>query len=141
LEKEGVIKEYCMIPDFTKVGYSLFAATFVKLRKQLSREELGKARQIAKEDLKGSLNFIMLERGMGLDYDGIFLSFHEDYSSVMQLKTWLEQFNFLQVDKIHSFIVSLEDEIHYRPLTFSTLAKHILTLATQEKRRISQKFN
>jgi DNA-binding Lrp family transcriptional regulator len=137
LEKEGIIKEYCMIPDFTKVGYSLFAATFVKLRKQLSREELGKARQTAKEGMKEGLNFIMLERGIGLDYDGIFLSFHEDYSSVTQLKKWLEQFNFLEVDKINSFLVNLEDEIRYRPLTFSTLAKHILTLANQEKRRMS----
>ena len=133
LEKEGIIKEYCMIPDFTKLGYTLFAVTFVKLKTQLSRDELEKAREIAKESVKISLNFIMLERGMGMGYNGVFLSFHEDYSSFTLLKKWLAQFDFLELDEIQSFLVNLNDEIHYRSLTFSTLAKHILTRANQEK--------
>jgi len=133
LEREGTIREYCMIPDFTKLGYTLFAVTFVKLRAQLSRDQIEKARQSAKESVKSSLNFIMLERGMGMGYNGVFLSFHEDYSSFTLLKKWLAQFDFLEVAEVQSFLVNLKDEIHYRSLTFSTLAKHILTHANQEK--------
>jgi len=133
LEKDGVIKEYCMIPDFTKVGYTLLAVTFVKLRTQLNQDELKKARETAKEGLKIFPNFIMLERGIGLNYDGIFLSFHEDYSSFTQLKKWLAKFDYLEVDRIDSFLVNLNDEVHYRSLTFSTLAKHILTLTNPKK--------
>ena len=128
LEKDGVIKEYCMIPDFTKIGYTLFAVTFVKLKKQLNQEELKKARETAKESLRIIPNFIMLERGIGLNYDGVFLSFHEDYSSFTRLKSWLAQFDFIEVHEIQSFLVNLKDDVHYRSLTFSTLAKHILTL-------------
>jgi DNA-binding Lrp family transcriptional regulator len=133
LEREGAIKEYCMIPDFTKLGYTLFAVTFVKLRAQLGRDEIEKARQSAKESVKSSLNFIMLERGMGMGYNGVFLSFHEDYSSFTLLKKWLAQFDFIEVAEVQSFLVNLKDEIHYRSLTFSTLAKHILTHVNQEK--------
>jgi hypothetical protein len=70
---------------------------------------------------------------MGMGYDGVFLSFHEDYSSFALLRKWLAQFGFLEVAEVQSFLVNLEDDIHYRSLTFSTLAKHILTHVNQEK--------
>jgi DNA-binding Lrp family transcriptional regulator len=130
LEKEGIIKEYTVVPDFRKLGYSLLAVTFVKLKKYLSKDELEKARKSAKESAKDNLNFIMLERGMGMGYDGVFLSFHTDYSSFTEHKKWLTQFDYLEVSDIQSFLINLEDEIQYRSLTFSTLAKHILTLQT-----------
>jgi len=130
LEKEGIIKEYTVVPDFRKLGYSLLAVTFVRLKKYLSKDELEKARKSAKESAKDNLNFIMLERGMGMGYDGVFLSFHTDYSSFTEHKKWLTQFDYLEVSDIQSFLINLEDEIQYRSLTFSTLAKHILTLQT-----------
>jgi DNA-binding Lrp family transcriptional regulator len=130
LEKEGIIKEYTVVPDFRKLGYTLLAVTFVKLKKYLSKDELEKARKSAKEGAKDNLNFIMLERGMGMGYDGVFLSYHKDYASFTVHKKWLTQFDYLEISDIQSFLINLEDEIRYRPLTFSTLAKHILTLQT-----------
>ena len=136
LETEGVIKEYTMIPDFTKLGYTLLAVTFVKLKKYLTQDQIEKARESATKSVKSSLNFIMLERGIGMDYNGIFLSFHENYTSFTGHKEWLKQFDFLELSDIRSFLIDLKDEIHYRPLTFSTLAKHILTLQTSARNRI-----
>jgi DNA-binding Lrp family transcriptional regulator len=130
LEKEGIIKEYTVVPDFRKLGYTLLAITFVKLKRHLSKDELEKARKSAKESAKDNLNFIMLERGMGMGYDGVFLSFHEDYTSFTEHKKWLTQYDYLEIANIQSFLINLEDEIRYRSLTFSTLAKHILTLQT-----------
>ena len=130
LEKEGIIKEYTVVPDFTKLGYTLLAITFVKLKRHLSKDELEKARKSARESIESNLNFIMLERGMGMGYDGVFLSFHKDYASFTEHKNWLTQFDYLEISDIQSFLINLEDEIRYRPLTFSTLAKHILTLQT-----------
>lgn len=135
LEKEGVIKEYTMIPDFRRLGYNLFAVTFVKLKKSLNIEELEKARESAKESIKGTLNYILLERGMGMNYDGVFLSFHKDYASFSYHTEWLKQFDFLEIADIQSFLVDLNDKIHYKPLTLSGLAKHILTLETEQARK------
>lgn len=83
LEKEGYIREYTMIPDFHKLGYQIMALTFVKLRKKLGFDEVEKARRIAKADvamkkLPCFSSVIMLESGIGLGSDGVFVSLHED---------------------------------------------------------------
>ncbi len=35
LEKEGVLREYTVIPDFHKLGYNLMAITLVNVREEL----------------------------------------------------------------------------------------------------------
>jgi DNA-binding Lrp family transcriptional regulator len=129
LEKEGVIKEYTMIPDFSKLGYKILALTFVRLKKALSQEQTDRAREIARKSVNvESFEVVMLERGLGLDYDGVFVSYHEDYSSYTKFVEWLRQFEFLELKEIRSFLVNLEDEVRYRPLTFSALTSHILQM-------------
>jgi len=133
LEKEGYIKEYTMIPDFHKLGYEILALTFVKLKKGLGEEEVEKARKISKEHLKeNSLEIIMVERGMGLGYDGVFVSLHEDYTSYLKFKNGVSQDAHLESSSIESFLIGVS-EVHFRPLTFSTLAKHLLMLKEKEK--------
>ena len=129
LEKEGVIKEYTILPDFKKIGYSLMAITLVKLKPSLTSEIAEKARETARESLrKEAQEVFMLERGIGSSYDGALLSLHEDYESYLDLKRRLAQFDFLKVSETQSFLIDLNDEVHYRPLTLATLAKHLLTL-------------
>jgi DNA-binding Lrp family transcriptional regulator len=136
LEKEGMIKEYTIVPDFTKLGYTLLAVTFVKLKESLTPDQTAKARDPARKSLRENYDEVfMLERGIGIDSNGVFLSIHKDYSSYLDFKKWLNQFEFLQISNIESFLVNLEDEIHYRPLTFATLAKHILRLQEADQKR------
>lgn len=128
LEKDGVIKEYTIIPDFHKLGFELMVVTFVKLKKGLSGKALEEARKNAKEKLrKGHLEVIMLERGTGLKYDGVVLSLHKDYSTFQDFTSFMGQFDFLAQAETTSFIISLVDKIKYRPLTFATLAEHIVS--------------
>jgi len=130
LEKEGVIKEYTILPDFRKIGYSLMAITLVKLKPSLISEIAEKARETARESLRKEFQEVfMLESGIGSSYDGSLLSLHEDYESYLDLKRRLVQFDFLNVSETQSFLIDLNDEIHYRPLTFAMLAKHLLTLS------------
>lgn len=133
LEKEGYIKEYTVIPDFRKLGYHLLALIFVKLRGGLSAEEVAEARRVAQESLKAEpFEIVMLERGIGLGYNGVVVSFHEDYASYLKLKSWLKHFTFLELSELDSFLISLDDKVRYRPLTFATLAKHLLMLKEKE---------
>jgi DNA-binding Lrp family transcriptional regulator len=134
LEKEGYIKEYTMIPDFCKLGYGIMAITFA-LSRTLDKEEADKARKLLADSVKDEqFEFIMLERGRGLGFDGVIISLHEDYSSYVNVLKWLRQFDFLDVARIDSFLVSLDDEVRYRPLTFSTLATHLLLKGREHKR-------
>jgi DNA-binding Lrp family transcriptional regulator len=134
LEKEGYIKEYTMIPDFRKLGYELAALTLVKLKKELTKEEIETAKKIAKERLKEkTLEVILVEKGIGLGFNGVFVSLHKNYTSYIEFKNDLNQDIYLDSSSIESFLVSLNDETHFRPLTFSTLAKHLLMMKEKEK--------
>jgi DNA-binding Lrp family transcriptional regulator len=133
LEREGVIKEYTMIPDFRKLGYEVMAITFVKLKRALSSQEIEEARGVAKGSLKkGPCEIVMLERGLGLGYDGVIISFHENYAAYVGLRQWLGRFEFLEFAAVEGFLISLSDKVRYRALTFSAVAKHLLTLKQRE---------
>jgi DNA-binding Lrp family transcriptional regulator len=126
LEKNGFIKEYTIIPDFAKLGYELMAITLIKLRQELSGAQLDRATQLAKESLKkGPFEVVMVERGIGLGFSGVFISYHEDYSSYLNLRNWFKQFDFLEISRLESFLISLRDETRYRPFTFKTIAEHV----------------
>jgi DNA-binding Lrp family transcriptional regulator len=126
LEREGVIKEYTMIPDFTKIGYHLLAVTFVKLKSTLSSEGVDKARETAKQELReSSFGVIMLERGLGLRHDGVIISYCEDFATYAQHKNAIMQYPFLEVSDVETFLVSLDDKVRYRPLTLTHLANQL----------------
>jgi len=127
LERQGILRECVAIPDFGKLGYEIIAFTFVKLKSALSAELRNKAREVAMKSLKeGPFEIVMLERGLGLESDGVVVSVHRDFSSYLKLKEWLMQFDFLQISEIRSFLINLKDDVHYRPFTLSTLAKDLL---------------
>jgi hypothetical protein len=75
---------------------------------------------------------VLDERGMGLGYDGIIVSFHRSYSEYTQFKSWIMQMPFINATKLDSFLIDLNDDVHHRYLTFSYLAKHLLK-TNQEK--------
>ncbi len=134
LEKEGLIREYTMIPCFHKIGYHLLALTFVKLARNTSPEQLDKVKQTATERLRKSpFGFILFKTGMGLGYDAVLVSFHENYASFDDLRNELKKSTAPSAIEIEVFLTSLDDEARYVPLTFSLLARHLLTLKDKQK--------
>lgn len=135
-QKEGVIKEFTVIPDFRKLGYSLAAITLGRLKEQFREPKmLGEARRKFVQSFnEGAYEVILDERGMGLGYDGIIVSFHRDYSEYLGFKRWVAEMPFIEVNKLDSFLIDLNDEVHHRYLTFSYLAKHLLQTSKQKER-------
>ena len=139
LEKQGYIQEYTAIPNFAKVGYEIMAVTLIKMKKTLTQEEVEAARKLSRSLAKdssnaGPFNVIMAERGMGLGYDGIFVSLHEDYGSFLKHEEWLKQFTFFEIGEIQSFLVNLKHAFRYFPLTLSNLANHALLMKELKKK-------
>ncbi len=131
LEKERIIKEYTFLPDFSKLEYHIMAITLIKYNVDaaVDRERRLEAREKAMEIVKQSpFEMVMAEHGMGIGYDGVTISFHKDYNAYVEFKRWIRQSLPLKATKMDSFLVSLDDRFRYKPLTFSTLAKHLLTL-------------
>jgi DNA-binding Lrp family transcriptional regulator len=133
LEEEGYIKEYTIIPDFNKLGYKIMALTFVRLKATITSKVVEEARKVAAESLKtGPYEIVMLERGIGCASHGVVISYHRNYTSYKKLRKWLEQFAFLDIDRIDSFLIDLNDKVRYRPLTFKALAQDLLTPEKEE---------
>jgi len=85
LENDGIIKKYAVIPDFRKLGFDLLALTFTRIQ-ELGPREIEKTTRVI-ENMKENLpEVVMLERGLGLGYDGVIVSFHEDYSSYVRFR-------------------------------------------------------
>jgi DNA-binding Lrp family transcriptional regulator len=127
LEKDGVIKEYTMIPDFRKLGLEIMAVTFVKFNETLTPEMIDEVTKAGHElEKKSPTPTIMIMSGLGLGYDGVFISFHEDYSSFLKLLDQTKQLPFLDTTRLDSFLVSLPEEYQYRHLTLSNLANYLL---------------
>ena len=128
LEKEGYIKEYTIIPDFGKIDYKILALTFVKLKTALSPEEIEQAKTILREATKTTtLNILMLERGLGVDSDGVIFSIHKDYTAYNEFTQLLRKLGgqFLQLENIKSFLIDLQDQVRLIPLTLSLFAQDI----------------
>jgi DNA-binding Lrp family transcriptional regulator len=131
LEKEGVIQEYTMIPDFRKLGYTLVAATFAKLRQTKDTKRIAEAKEIA-AGYDGGFGVVMIELGVGLGHDGMLLSYHENYASYLK---FLDKFrrDFPETEKLDAFIMNLDDKIRYLPLTLKQISQHQLRQTQQQK--------
>jgi len=127
LEKEGYISEYTVIPNFNKLGYHLFVLTFFSWKEGVDKSEMEEAiKRAQKKAPSVPSNVVLIERGIGLNYDSVMGSFHKDYSSYRQLLDEIRKNPYVDLGRMDNFIVSLDDEIHYRKLTFSTLARTFL---------------
>jgi DNA-binding Lrp family transcriptional regulator len=129
IKKRGLIREFTVIPDFQKLGYELVAFTLIRMKSGLSAEELEKARRIGLRDMqeKSPPEIVLFERGLGGGYTGIIVSFHHNYTEYAKLKEMMKEYPFVDHGAILSFLLDLNDSVHYRYFTFSTLAKHVLT--------------
>ena len=50
------------------------------------------------------------------------VSFHEDYSSYVRLKERIREYPIVEFSETESFLINLDDKIHYCHLTLTTLA-------------------
>jgi DNA-binding Lrp family transcriptional regulator len=131
LEKEGYLREYTVVPDFRKLGFELASFNLVSVGKNLSKEELEKAQQTQLKNMaKGVAEEIVLfNKGMGEGHDAVVVAFHKSYSDYTKFVRKMEASPLVDISRTSSFIVNLADETQYRYLTFSTLAKYLLTMS------------
>jgi DNA-binding Lrp family transcriptional regulator len=129
LEKQGVIKEYTIIPDFRKLGYQLVGITMVKRKKAPTTEELVEIRKKSKELEKDNPNAdLMAVYGAGLDKDVLFITFYENYEAYTEGMELVRKIPYLKLEENETFLVDLNDQSHFRILSMSAIARHILTL-------------
>jgi DNA-binding Lrp family transcriptional regulator len=108
LEKEGIIKEYTMIPDFSKLGYEMMAITSLQVmeRSQAGFNDIRRATMEAeKSDPHAGL---MIVNGIGHNKNRLFIDFYENYSAYVKVMEALRRFPFTDVRSVDSFFGQLE---------------------------------
>jgi len=139
LEREGIIREYTMIPDFAGLGFELMSIIMYKL-KPISSEELEELQRAARElDRQERRPYLMIMEGMGLDNNLVAISLHKtysDYADYIQSAKNLASSRmraYMNLDDVQGFLIDLKYEKHYQPITFSRVATHLQTSRNERK--------
>ena len=128
LEKEGYIKEYTLIPDFRKLGFEIMAVTLVKLKRELTEEELSKIWRFTDGFTKENpFAYITAMDGRGMGYSGVVISLHEDYSDFVRFARATKEVPLAELAAFDSVLISLSAKL-YQPLTLSIVAKYLLAM-------------
>jgi len=129
LEKQGIVKEYTMIPDFSKLDYEIIALTFLKNQEPPSKDEMPLLKERGHElERKGTSVAIMIMNGMGLNSDRVILSFHRNYASLQSLIEAMKSLSSRHVSYVDTFIISTKEKTHTRELTFEAFARQLASL-------------
>ncbi len=119
LVKEGVIREFTVIPDFVKLGYEIMAITCVKIKEKMVIEMEKKA----EEYMKTQPNIIFAGGGaQGMGKNGLMISLHESYSDFSNFLTNHMIYWGDNVEDHFSILVSLKERI-VKPLSLKYLAE------------------
>jgi DNA-binding Lrp family transcriptional regulator len=134
LEKEGYIKEYTIIPNFSKIGYTIMALNFIKLDPKISDDDIEGFRTAHPHTIgKDPRGVVLIHRGIGLGYDSVIVSFHQNYASYDSYRNYVKNNMGASITEMNSFLISIEEN-NTLPPTFAFLARHILKSDSKTKK-------
>jgi DNA-binding Lrp family transcriptional regulator len=126
LEKEGIIKEYAMIPDFKRLGYQIMAVTFFGKPEPGTEKERADLRKAALEmERKTPQANLIVVNGMGLKKGRVAINLYQDYASYIEGLNIIRNLPHVDADDIESFLIDLNDEDNFRMLSMATAARHV----------------
>ncbi|MDH5450322.1 MAG: winged helix-turn-helix transcriptional regulator [Candidatus Bathyarchaeota archaeon] len=107
LEKNGMVEDYTIVPDFKQMGFEIMGLTFVKMRPDILLPEV--MEQGREYSMKWP-NVIFASSGEGLGMTGVIISFHKNYTEYHQ------RLNLFRVDwkdfteDVQSFVIAIGEE-------------------------------
>jgi len=117
LEKNGMIEDYTIVPNFQKMGFEILALTFVKMRSDIL---IGETREKARKFATTFPNVIFASSGDGLGMTGVIISFHRNYTEyhnqLSKMRIELKDV----IDGIQNFVVPI-GEGEYKRFSLSHL--------------------
>ncbi|MDH5481915.1 MAG: Lrp/AsnC family transcriptional regulator [Candidatus Bathyarchaeota archaeon] len=119
-----LIEGYTAIPKWEKIGFELIAFTFVKTNKSYSNQGKGNAILSAgKAWIMKQPNIAFALPGEGLEWDGLIMSYHKNYSDYAHFKLKLDQELSEIILESRSFIATITEKMVVKPLHFKYLAE------------------
>ena len=118
LEREGVIREYSVLPDFTKLGFELLAITTVSF----AVERTEKFKERAQVWMKKHANIMLCSRAQGMGKDGLIISLHKDFTDYDSFMITVKSDWADSVKDFESIIVSIKG-FQAKPFSFKYLSE------------------
>ncbi len=126
LEKEGIIREYTMIPDFKRLGYQIMAFAFLGKPETQRREESEELRKAAVElEKKTPFANMMVVDGMGIGKGRVLINLYKDYGSYTEGMETIKSLPHVEAEETESFLVDLSNERNFRVLSMKEIARHV----------------
>ena len=119
LQKERLV-EYTAIPDLRKLGFEILAFNFANWKQEASSEE--NIRE-AKAFISKHPSVMFVSTGRGLGADRVSVSAHRNYADYHRYIQELKEHWGANIERVDSFIVSLQNDNLLRNLTFKYLAE------------------
>jgi len=125
LERDGVIQEYTIIPDFKKLGIELLAITFgVWSPEKIEEYSEGERVEKAKRFLSDYPNAIFASSGEGLEKGRMVITLHKNYTEYAQFMDQARS-EWAGLVDLESFIISLKADVSPIPFSFRNLGKYV----------------
>jgi len=105
LVKEGMIKEFTVIPDLPKMGFEILAINC--FRSRVKKELADKAREVT----MANPNIIFSARCQGEGKNGIIISLHKNYTDYSKFITNIISERGDDIEEHETFLISLNDFI------------------------------
>jgi len=126
LKSEGYIKEFTIIPDFSKLGFEIMSIILSDVREKTTEREMEDTREKIRNEQKENPNALLFGyTGMGLNSTRASILLAKNYSELSSFNSLARNHPLVKVDSIRSFDISLVGENHYLPLTLSQLAGYL----------------
>ncbi len=107
LEKDGMIEDYTIIPNFRNMGFELLAINFAKLKPGILLSEI---KERAKEYIAKFPNTIFASGGAGLGMNAVSISFFRNFTEYQgRINMFRTEWKEIIVD-LQSFIVPIGEE-------------------------------
>jgi DNA-binding Lrp family transcriptional regulator len=111
LERDRLIQDYTIIPDFGKMGFEILALTFVKMRPDIRSQEVFEE---ARKEAQKFPNVIFSSTGDGLGMTGVTISFHKNFTDYYRTLSLLRLNWGKFTEDIQSFIISIGEREYKR---------------------------
>jgi DNA-binding Lrp family transcriptional regulator len=122
LEREGFIRSYTILPDWKKLGFEIFALTFVKMHSEVVSEELFRE---LKKYAAGFPSVFYASRGQGLGMTGVIMSMHKDYRDYAKKLAIFRRDWARHLEDLQSFVM-VTDEGVIKEFSFKYLGEPLL---------------
>ena len=118
LEREGVIQEYTIVPDFTKLGYEIVAISCVRARVRTDYLER------AKKWVQKHPNIVLMAKAEGSGKNGVMVSLHKNYTEFSKFVTETQADWQDDIETYDTMLISLQGQV-VRAFSLRTLADDV----------------